>query len=160
MRHIRVQIYVYRNFRGLKGPTAQFSIKKWPKNGVLSARRHILHTYILTTASTFHILILLPSDTTLRIMYILASCCTVLFNGFWGYVAVCVQLYCVGCHCLTLHVSTYMAIFRCVEYFYFHMPEGICFAGFMPFLLFLPFFFCIFFLLFPPFFLFFLLFSV
>jgi hypothetical protein len=26
--------------------------------------------------------------------HILASCCTVLFNGFWGYVSVCMQLYC------------------------------------------------------------------
>jgi hypothetical protein len=35
-----------------------------------------------------------------------------------------------SCHCFTLHVSAYMAIFRCVGYFYFHIPEGICFAGF------------------------------
>jgi hypothetical protein len=41
--------------------------------------------------------------------------------GFAGYITVCVQLYCVSCHCLSLHVSAYMAIFRCVEYFYFHM---------------------------------------
>jgi hypothetical protein len=39
--------------------------------------------------------------------------------GFAGYVTVFVQLYCVSCHCLTLHVSTYMAIFRCMGYFYF-----------------------------------------
>jgi hypothetical protein len=38
--------------------------------------------------------------------------------GFAGYVTVCVQLYCVSCHCLT-HVSAYMAIFKCVEYFTF-----------------------------------------
>jgi hypothetical protein len=25
--------------------------------------------------------------------------------GFAGYVTVCVQLYCVSCHCFTLHVS-------------------------------------------------------
>jgi hypothetical protein len=37
--------------------------------------------------------------------------------SFVGYVAVCVQLYCVSCHCLTLHVSAYMAIFKCVVYF-------------------------------------------
>jgi hypothetical protein len=34
--------------------------------------------------------------------------------GFAGYVSVCVQLYCVGFHCLSLHVSVYMAIFRSV----------------------------------------------
>jgi hypothetical protein len=39
--------------------------------------------------------------------------------GFADYVTVCLQLYCVSCHNLTLHVSTYMAIFRCVGYFYF-----------------------------------------
>jgi hypothetical protein len=39
--------------------------------------------------------------------------------GFAGYVSVCVQLYCVGFHCLTQHVSAYMAIFRCVGYFIF-----------------------------------------
>jgi hypothetical protein len=39
--------------------------------------------------------------------------------GFAGYVTVCVQLYCVNCHCLALHVSAYMAIFNCVGYFYF-----------------------------------------
>jgi hypothetical protein len=27
-----------------------------------------------------------------------------------------------------------MAILKCVGYFYFHIPEGICFAGFLPFL--------------------------
>jgi hypothetical protein len=53
--------------------------------------------------------------------------------GFAGYVTVCVQLYCASCHCLTLHVSAYMAIFRCVGYFYFHTPEGICFADFFVF---------------------------
>jgi hypothetical protein len=30
----------------------------------------------------------------IKLYYILASCCTVLFHKFWGYVAVCVQLYC------------------------------------------------------------------
>jgi hypothetical protein len=39
--------------------------------------------------------------------------------GFAGYVTVCVQLYCVSCPCLTLHVSAYMAIFKCVGYFIF-----------------------------------------
>jgi hypothetical protein len=38
---------------------------------------------------------------------------------FAGYVSVCVQLYCVGFHCLPLHVSAYMAIFRSVGYFIF-----------------------------------------
>jgi hypothetical protein len=32
--------------------------------------------------------------------------------GFAGYVSVCVQLYCVTFHCLSLHVSVYMAIFK------------------------------------------------
>jgi hypothetical protein len=36
----------------------------------------------------------------------------------------------VSCHCFTLHVSAYMAIFRCVGYYYSHVLEGICFAGF------------------------------
>jgi hypothetical protein len=53
--------------------------------------------------------------------------------GFAGYITVCVQLYCVSCHCLTLHVSAYMAIFKCVRYFYFHISEGIFFAGFFAF---------------------------
>jgi hypothetical protein len=35
--------------------------------------------------------------------------------GFAGYVSVCVQLYYVGFHCLSLHVSAYVAIFKCVE---------------------------------------------
>jgi hypothetical protein len=51
--------------------------------------------------------------------------------GFAGYVAVCVQLY---CRCFTVFhlvvtVLHYMAIFRCVEYFYFHIPEGIIFRN-------------------------------
>jgi hypothetical protein len=50
--------------------------------------------------------------------------------GFAGYVTVCVQLYCVSCHCLTPYVSACMAIFKCVVYFCFYMPEGICFIGF------------------------------
>jgi hypothetical protein len=33
--------------------------------------------------------------------------------GIAGYVSVCVQLYCVGFHCPSLHISAYMAIFRC-----------------------------------------------
>jgi hypothetical protein len=58
------------------------------------------------------------------------------FHSFAGYVAVCVQL---CCRCFTvlqlvslftLHVSAYMAIFRCVGYSYFRILEGICFAGF------------------------------
>jgi hypothetical protein len=36
----------------------------------------------------------------------------------------------VSCHCFTLHVSAYMAIFRCVECYYSNVLEGICFAGF------------------------------
>jgi hypothetical protein len=58
------------------------------------------------------------------------------FPGFVGYVAVCVQLY---CRCFTvshlvslftLHVSAYMAIFKCVGCYYSHVLEGTCFAGF------------------------------
>jgi hypothetical protein len=45
--------------------------------------------------------------------------------GFAGYVTVCVQLYSVTCYCLTLHVSAYMAILKCVGYFYFiHLEES------------------------------------
>jgi hypothetical protein len=52
--------------------------------------------------------------------------------SFAGYVTAFVQLYCVSFHCFSLHVSAYMAIFKCVGYFYFHMsnrllvgkPEG------------------------------------
>jgi hypothetical protein len=47
--------------------------------------------------------------------------------GFAGYVSVCVQLYCVGFHCLSLHVSFYMGIFRCVGYFI--LLEGFCFGA-------------------------------
>jgi hypothetical protein len=43
--------------------------------------------------------------------------------GFAGYVTVCMQLYCVSFYRLSLHVSAYMAIFKCVGYFNFHMPE-------------------------------------
>jgi hypothetical protein len=40
-----------------------------------------------------------------------------------------------SCRCSTLHVSAYMAIFRCVGFFFFYIPEGICFAVFfLPFL--------------------------
>jgi hypothetical protein len=40
-------------------------------------------------------------------------------EGFVGYVAVCMQLIVeVSCHCFTLHVSAYMAIFSCVGYYY------------------------------------------
>jgi hypothetical protein len=35
-----------------------------------------------------------------------------------------------SCRCFTLYVSAYMAIFKCVGCFYFHIPERICFAGF------------------------------
>jgi hypothetical protein len=36
----------------------------------------------------------------------------------------------VSCHCFTLHVSAYMAIFRCVGCYYSHVLEGACFADF------------------------------
>jgi hypothetical protein len=48
--------------------------------------------------------------------------------GIAGYVSVCVQLYCVGFHCLSLYVSAYMAIFKCAGYFMLYMLEGFCFA--------------------------------
>jgi hypothetical protein len=38
--------------------------------------------------------------------------------GIAGYVSVCVQLYCVGFHCLSLHGLVYKAIFRCVGYLF------------------------------------------
>jgi hypothetical protein len=42
--------------------------------------------------------------------------------GFAGYVSVCVQLCCISVfHCLSLYISAYMAIFKCVGYFNFHM---------------------------------------
>jgi hypothetical protein len=62
-----------------------------------------------------------------QVYYILASCCTVLFNSFCR---LCFRLRAallyVGFHWLSLHVSAYMAIFKCVGYFYFHMLED-CF---------------------------------
>jgi hypothetical protein len=36
----------------------------------------------------------------------------------------------VSCHCFTLHVSAYMAIFKCVGCYYSHVLEGTCFDGF------------------------------
>jgi hypothetical protein len=44
--------------------------------------------------------------------------------GFAGYVSVCVQLYYVGFHCLSLHVSAYMAIFRCVGHFFVCLKDS------------------------------------
>jgi hypothetical protein len=44
--------------------------------------------------------------------------------SFARYVAVCVQLYSASFHCLTIHVSAYMAIFRCVVYFYLCLKES------------------------------------
>jgi hypothetical protein len=44
--------------------------------------------------------------------YILASFCTVLFNRFWGYVAVCVQLYCRWFTVLHLVVAVLHYMFR------------------------------------------------
>jgi hypothetical protein len=31
---------------------------------------------------------------------------------------------------IVVHVSAYVAIFKCVGFFYFRIPEGICFASF------------------------------
>jgi hypothetical protein len=50
--------------------------------------------------------------------------------GIAGYVSIRVQLYCVGFHCLSLHVSAYMAIIKCVGFFYLHVLKGLCFAAF------------------------------
>jgi hypothetical protein len=44
--------------------------------------------------------------------YIVASCCTVLFNKFWGYVAVCVQLCCRWFAVLRLVVAVLHYMFR------------------------------------------------
>jgi hypothetical protein len=44
--------------------------------------------------------------------------------GFTGYVTVCMQLYYVSFHCPSQHMSAYMATFKRVGYFYFHMPEA------------------------------------
>jgi hypothetical protein len=48
----------------------------------------------------------------------IASCCTALFNGFCR---LCLRmraaLFYVGFHCLSLHVSAYMAIFKSVGFF-------------------------------------------
>jgi hypothetical protein len=50
--------------------------------------------------------------------YSLASCCTVLFNG---YCRLCFHLHAallyVGFRCFSLHISAYMAIFKCVGFF-------------------------------------------
>jgi hypothetical protein len=43
-----------------------------------------------------------------------------MYMGFAGYVSVCMQLYCVSFHCLTLDVSAYMAIFAAKQ-----NPSGI-----------------------------------
>jgi hypothetical protein len=52
--------------------------------------------------------------------YVLASCCTVLFNGFCRLCLILREaLLYVGFHCLTLYITAYMAIFKCVGYFYF-----------------------------------------
>jgi hypothetical protein len=55
--------------------------------------------------------------------------------GFAGYVSVCVQLNCAGFHCLSLHLSAYMAIFKCIGYFIF-----VCLKDSASLLFFLPFF--------------------
>jgi hypothetical protein len=62
--------------------------------------------------------------------------CIKIGYGFNGFCRLCYRLRAalLCCHCLTLHVSAYMTIFRCVAYFYFHIPEGLCFAGFLSFL--------------------------
>jgi hypothetical protein len=56
-----------------------------------------------------------------KVHYLVHKSPTMISMGFVGYVTVCVQLYCVSFHCLSLQVSAYMAIFRCVGYFYFHV---------------------------------------
>jgi hypothetical protein len=57
-------------------------------------------------------------QTIILLYYVLASCCTVLFNGYcrlWFHLRA-VLLY-FGFHCLSLHASAYMAIFKCVGFF-------------------------------------------
>jgi hypothetical protein len=49
-----------------------------------------------------------------------------------GYVSDCVQLYCVGFHCFTTCFGLHGHLQVC-RIFYFHMLEGFCFAGFLPF---------------------------
>jgi hypothetical protein len=45
-----------------------------------------------------------------------------------GYVSICVQLYCVGFHCLSLHVSAYMAVFKCEGYLFYMLGEFCIFS--------------------------------
>jgi hypothetical protein len=63
---------------------------------------------------------------------------TLILMRFAGYVSVCVQLYCVGFHCLALHISAYMAIFRSVGYFIF-----ICLNDYASLLFFFFLFYCL-----------------
>jgi hypothetical protein len=39
--------------------------------------------------------------------------------GLTGYLSVCMQIYCVGFDCFSLHVSVYRAIFKYIGYFIF-----------------------------------------
>jgi hypothetical protein len=48
--------------------------------------------------------------------------------GIAGYVSICVQLYCVGFHCLSLRFGLHGHLQVC-RIFYFHMLEGFCFAA-------------------------------
>jgi hypothetical protein len=80
------------------------------------ARQKLLHIVLVVNIINTHLVISEMRQTFVHE--------TITFMNFAGYVTVCVQLYCVNCHCLAL--SAYMAIFMCVVYFYFHMPEIIC----------------------------------
>jgi hypothetical protein len=106
----------------------------------------LIHVVTLTSTTVFEIFLISLSWGTKSKAFeksiTIASVLTPSFSEsaiswiFAGYVTVYVQLYCLSFHSLSLHVSAYMAIFRCVGYFYFNMNEGFCFtAFFLPFVL-------------------------
>jgi hypothetical protein len=78
---------------------------------------------IYSFVTKIHINITTILDVTHRPVFYLKGDVSCRSMGFADYVTVYVQLYCVSCYCLTLQVSAYMAIFRCVGYFYFHINE-------------------------------------
>jgi hypothetical protein len=70
-----------------------------------------------TESTTVKVKIILWLTVSFSYYYILASCCTVLFNRF---LRLCCRLRATfSCRCSTLHVSAYMAIFMCVWCFAF-----------------------------------------
>jgi hypothetical protein len=78
-----------------------------------------------------HCIVISSSLWQLHIICIISSLLQVMLPSACSFI-VDVSCHCLtfSCRCFTLHVSAYMAIFRCVGYFYFHIAEGICFAGF------------------------------